>query len=51
VGGSTDAHDAEFDEVRWVELHEALAILSHATERSVLEEAAELIRNRAEATA
>ena len=51
VGGSTDAHDAEFDEVRWVDLHEALAVLSHATERSVLEEAAELIRDRAEATA
>jgi 8-oxo-dGTP pyrophosphatase MutT (NUDIX family) len=51
VGGSIDAHDAEFDEVRWVGLHEALAILSHATERSVLEEAAELIQGRTGATA
>ena len=41
VGGSTEDHDAEFDEVRWVDLPEALAILTHATERSVVEEAAE----------
>ena len=40
VGGSTDDHDAEFDEVRWVALPEALALLTHATERSVVEEAA-----------
>ena len=40
VGGSTDDHDAEFDEVRWVDLSEALALMTHATERSVVEEAA-----------
>lgn len=40
VGGSTDAHDAEFDEVRWVSVEEAGALLNHATERSVVEEAA-----------
>ena len=40
VGGSTDDHDAEFDEVRWVALPEALALLTHDTERSVVEEAA-----------
>jgi 8-oxo-dGTP pyrophosphatase MutT (NUDIX family) len=44
TGGSTDAHDAEFDEVRWVDLHEAIALLNHATERSVVEEAAVAIR-------
>ena len=43
IGGSLDAHDAEFDEVRWVDLPEALAIMSHATERSVVDEAAALI--------
>jgi 8-oxo-dGTP pyrophosphatase MutT (NUDIX family) len=43
IGGSLDAHDAEFDEVRWTDLSEALAIMSHATERSVVEEAAALI--------
>jgi 8-oxo-dGTP pyrophosphatase MutT (NUDIX family) len=40
VGGSPDDHDAEFDEVRWVDLPEALALMTHATERSVVEEAA-----------
>jgi 8-oxo-dGTP pyrophosphatase MutT (NUDIX family) len=39
-GGSPDDHDAEFDEVRWVDIPEALALLTHATERSVVEEAA-----------
>ena len=43
MGGSTDAHDAEFDEVRWVDVEEALALLTHATERSVVEEALRLI--------
>ena len=51
IGGSTDAHDAEFDEVRWVELHEALALLSHATERSVVEEVPALVGLSAEASA
>jgi 8-oxo-dGTP pyrophosphatase MutT (NUDIX family) len=51
VGGSTDAHDAEFDEVRWVELHETLALLSHATERSVVEEVSALVGRSAEASA
>jgi 8-oxo-dGTP pyrophosphatase MutT (NUDIX family) len=51
VGGSTDAHDAEFDEVRWVELHEALALLSHATERSVVEEVSAVVGRSAEASA
>jgi 8-oxo-dGTP pyrophosphatase MutT (NUDIX family) len=46
IGGSLDAHDAEFDEVRWTDLSEALAIMSHATERSVVEEAAALIETR-----
>lgn len=41
VGGSIDQHDAEFDEVRWTEAHEAVALLTHATERSVVEEALE----------
>ena len=40
VGGSPHNHDAEFDEVRWVDLAEALALLTHATERTVVEEAA-----------
>jgi len=43
VGGSLDQHDAEFDEVRWVDLPEALALMSHATERAVVEEASRLL--------
>jgi 8-oxo-dGTP pyrophosphatase MutT (NUDIX family) len=43
IGGSTDEHDSEFDEVRWTDLEEALAILNHATERSVVEEAAQVL--------
>ena len=33
IGGSLDDHDAEFDEVAWVDVEEGLAILNHATER------------------
>ncbi len=40
TGGRLEDHDAEFDEVAWVDLEEALAILNHATERSVVDEAA-----------
>jgi 8-oxo-dGTP pyrophosphatase MutT (NUDIX family) len=44
IGGAIEEHDAEFDEVRWTDAEEALAILTHATERSVVEEALELLR-------
>ena len=47
VGGALDQHDAEFDEVRWLDLAEALALMSHATERSVVEEAARLLVGQA----
>jgi len=49
VGGSIEAHDAEFDEVRWIDIHEALALLNHATERSVVDEAALAISSAREA--
>ena len=51
VGGSTDDHDAEFDEVRWMDLPEALAVMTHATERSVVEEAATIIAGGADTVA
>jgi 8-oxo-dGTP pyrophosphatase MutT (NUDIX family) len=51
VGGSTAAHDAEFDEVRWMDLPEALAIMTHATERSVVEQAAAIIDRGADTVA
>jgi 8-oxo-dGTP pyrophosphatase MutT (NUDIX family) len=40
VGGDLSLHDHEFDEVRWFQLEEALEMMTHATERSVVEEAA-----------
>lgn len=43
VGGAPELHDREFDEVRWAPLPEALALLTHATERSVVEQAAAMI--------
>jgi 8-oxo-dGTP pyrophosphatase MutT (NUDIX family) len=43
IGGALEDHDAEFDEVAWVDLEEALAILNHPTERSVVEEAAAVL--------
>lgn len=46
IGGDLALHDHEFDEVRWVELDEALRLMSHATERSVVEEAAALLAAR-----
>lgn len=39
VGGSLEAHDHEFDEVRWVSGPEALTLLNYPTERGVLERA------------
>lgn len=43
VGGDVEDHDAEFDEVRWTDAHEAIALLNHATERSVVERALDTI--------
>ena len=54
VGGALELHDQEFDEVRWAPVPEALALLTHATERSVVEQALRLIEessDAAEATA
>lgn len=43
IGGDPALHDHEFDEVCWVALEEALRVMSHATERRVVEEAAALL--------
>ena len=47
VGGALEEHDAEFDESRWVQLEEARELLTYPTERLVLEQAAELLHERA----
>jgi len=53
VGGALELHDHEFDEVRWAAGPEALALLTHATERTVVERALKLLEGvgKAEATA
>ena len=53
IGGALELHDQEFDEVRWATIPEALALLTHATERSIVERAQALIEGveAAEATA
>jgi 8-oxo-dGTP pyrophosphatase MutT (NUDIX family) len=43
IGGALELHDREFDEVRWAPVAEALALLTHATERSMVEKALKLI--------
>ncbi len=56
IGGALELHDGEFDEVRWARVGEALALMNHATERSVVERAVALLagetdRDAAEARA
>jgi len=43
VGGDLELHDHEFDEVRWAAASEALALLTHATERSIVERALKIL--------
>jgi 8-oxo-dGTP pyrophosphatase MutT (NUDIX family) len=43
VGGDVGDHDHEFDEVRWFQIEEALAIATYPTEREVMQRAAALI--------
>jgi 8-oxo-dGTP pyrophosphatase MutT (NUDIX family) len=53
VGGAIELHDAEFDDVRWAPATEAMALLTHDTDRTVVERALKLIEpvDAAEATA
>jgi 8-oxo-dGTP pyrophosphatase MutT (NUDIX family) len=43
IGGRLEDHDHEFDEVRWVRIDEALELMTHATEREVVQRAAEML--------
>jgi 8-oxo-dGTP pyrophosphatase MutT (NUDIX family) len=51
VGGHLEDHDHEFDEVRWIQIDEALELMTHATERAVVLRAAELLAARGEVVA
>jgi ADP-ribose pyrophosphatase YjhB (NUDIX family) len=47
IGGDLSLHDHEFDEVRWVQLEEALELMSYATERELVVHAGELLAEEA----
>jgi bis(5'-nucleosidyl)-tetraphosphatase len=51
VGGRLEDHDHEFDEVRWMQVEEALGLMTHATEREVLSRGVELLAERAASAA
>jgi 8-oxo-dGTP pyrophosphatase MutT (NUDIX family) len=51
IGGALELHDREFDEARWAPVEEALALLTHATERSMVERAMKLLEGVGEAGA
>ncbi|HEY4715994.1 MAG TPA: NUDIX hydrolase [bacterium] len=44
--GSTDDHDEEVDEARWVPLHEAIEILSYDSEKAIIKNAIEALKNK-----
>jgi 8-oxo-dGTP pyrophosphatase MutT (NUDIX family) len=48
IGGALELHDEEFDEVRWAPVEEGLALMNHATERSVVERAVAMLEGRSE---
>jgi 8-oxo-dGTP pyrophosphatase MutT (NUDIX family) len=51
AGGRLEEHDHEFDEARWVQLEEALELMSYATEREMVERAAGTLTSADEASA
>ena len=48
IGGLLEDHDHEFDEVGWFPIDEALQLMTHATEREVVQRAVELLAARRE---
>ena len=50
IGGSLDAHDHEFDQVRWVPFNQAGALLTFETERALVSRAAEIVEPPARRT-
>ncbi len=47
TGGDLASHDHEFEEVRWVPLHDAVTLLTFETERALVARAADEIRSPA----
>ena len=48
VGGSLEAHDHEFDEVRWFPIEEGRRLLTYRTERQIVEQALAVVEGRPE---
>ncbi len=46
LNGNVDDHDGEVDEARWVSLQKGLGMLTHNSERSILEKAARYLNAR-----
>jgi len=51
VGGSLEAHDAEYDRAEWFEVDEACRRLSYPNEVEIVRKAAEMVKQKAAATA
>jgi 8-oxo-dGTP pyrophosphatase MutT (NUDIX family) len=51
VGGDTSLHDHEFDDVRWIPVHEALKLLTYPNEKRILQQAIDLVHGREEGAA
>lgn len=47
VAGSFAEHDAEFDEVRWVPVEQALILMPYPNERDIVRSAVRLIQDKA----
>jgi 8-oxo-dGTP pyrophosphatase MutT (NUDIX family) len=47
TGGSLEAHDHEFDEVRWMPIDEARRLMTFETERQIVEEALPVVNRGA----
>ena len=50
VGGALEDHDHEFDEVAWFQPEEAIELMTHPTERGVVEGAVALLADPEPAT-
>jgi 8-oxo-dGTP pyrophosphatase MutT (NUDIX family) len=46
IGGTPEAHDWEFDEVRWVPIDEAIAMMTYENEAAIVRQAAQMIAER-----
>jgi 8-oxo-dGTP pyrophosphatase MutT (NUDIX family) len=51
VGGDTSLHDHEFDDVRWLPVHQALKLLTYPNEKRILQQAIDLLQEREEGAA